>query len=381
MTTNGQPHADTDPQRDAGDQAQDPGVPGVDGRTADPSLETRKETATGVGGSDHRSIGLHQRDQTSEPGNTEDSNAPLRLTALMNLTEERPPKIGVAIRKLNHGDNAKDRNWFEELLRQTVPERAWEILQLDDEWQQVLSFAVGFGVDHFPLCEDYLEMQIEWWQEEPHEYEEGGPYSILRDGIPFQLMGFTWDELHAMWEGQQRRNGLSALALLMMVPQEAGATYAYEELLGMRQAWLESAADKIPEKTLRRIPEGGITLERLEKAVKGTHLEAAHLAGMWFQGTTGTFFLDNFIDQDEFSGYSDPWEEDNIEYATTEWRKAKDILDQIEKLTAWLEEDLPERFEQMLELILGRLEEIPENSSEENSSEENSSEENSTEGK
>ena len=209
--------------------------------------------------------------------------------------------------------------------------------------------------------------------------KKAAPYSILRDGIPFQLMGFTWDELHAMWEGQQRRNGLSALALLMMLPHEAGATYAYEELLGMRQAWLESAADKIPEKTLRRIPEGGITLERLEKAVKGTHLEAAHLAGMWFQGTTGTFFLDNFIDQDEFSGYSDPWEEDNIEYATTEWRKAKDILDQIEKLTAWLEEDLPERFEQMLELILGRLEEIPENSSEENSSEENSSEENSSE--
>ena len=151
----------------------------------------------------------------AEPGGTEDSNAPLRLTALMELTEERPPKISVVIRKLNRGDNAKDRAWFEELLRKTVPERAWEILQLDDEAEQVLSFAVRFRIDHFPICEDYLQMQMEWRQEEPeYEYEEGGPYSLLRDGIPFELMGFTWDELHAMWDWHQRRNGLAALALL-----------------------------------------------------------------------------------------------------------------------------------------------------------------------
>ena len=381
MTRNGQPHADPDPRPDAGGQAEDLGVHGVGGRNAHLGLETRKETATGVGGSDHRSIGLHQRDETVEPVGTEDSNAPPRLTALMNLTEERPPKISAAIRKLNYGDNAKDRAWFEDLLRQTVPERAWEILQLDDEWQQVLSFAVRFKVDHFPLCEEYVEMQIEWRQEEPdYEYEEGGPYGILREGIPFQLMGFTWDELHAMWDWNQRRNGLPALALLPTVPQdEADATYEYDEFVGMRQAWLESAAATIPEETLRRIPEGGITLERLEKAVKGTHLEAAHLAGKWFYGMTGTFFLDNFIDQDSFNGYSDPWDEDTIEYATREWEKAKDIIGQVEKLTTWLEEDLPERFEQMLDLILERLEEIPENSSPENSSPENSSQENSSE--
>ena len=376
MTTNGQPHADTDPRPDAGDQAEAPGVRGVGGRTGDPDLEIGKETATRVAGSDQRSVELHQRDETAEPGGTEDSNAPLRLTALMELTEERPPKISVVMRKLNRGDNAKDRAWFEELLRKTVPERAWEILQLDDEAEQVLSFAVRFRIDHFPICEDYLQMQIEWRQEEPeYEYEEGGPYSLLRDGIPFELMGFTWDELHAMWEWHQRRNGLAALALLSTVQQDkADATYDYEEFLGMRQAWLEAAADVIPAETLRRIPEGGITLDRLEKAVKGTHLEAAHLAGRWFYGMTGTFFLDNFVDQDEFNGYSDPWDEDTIEYAIREWGKAKDILDQVEKLRAWLEEDLPMRFEQMLDLILERLEEVPENSSEENSSQENSTE-------
>ena len=201
-----------------------------------------------------------------------------------------------------------------------------------------------------------------------------GPYSILRDGIPFQLMGFTWDELHAMWEWQQRRTGLAALALLLMVPQdEAGATYDYEELLGMRQAWMESAAASDPrEDAASESQRDGITLERLEKAVKGTHLEAAHLAGRWFHGTTGTFFLDNFIDQDEFSGYSDPWEEDTHRVRQPRnGERQKTSSTRIEHLTAWLEEDLPERFEQMLDLILERLEEIPENSSQENSSKEN----------
>ena len=307
---------------------------------------------------------LHQRDETAEPGDAANSDAPLRLTELIELTEGRPPRISLVIRKLHRGDNAKDRAWFEELLRQTVPEQAWEILQLDNEWDQILSFAARFKMNHFPLSEDHLQIQADWRQEEPEvEYEEGGPYSLLREGIPFELMGFTWDERHAMWN--QTRNGLSALALLPAVPHdEADASYEYDEFQGLRQTWLESAADVIPTGTLRRIPEGGITLERLEKAVKGTHLEAAHLAGRWIYGMTGTFFLDESFPE-EFNGYSDLWDDEIIEYGTQEWQKAKEILDRVEQLTTWLEEDLPERFGQMLDLILERLEEVPENSREE----------------
>ena len=98
--------------------------------------------------------------------------------------------------------------------------------------------------------------------------------------------------------------------------------------------------------------------------MKGTHLEAAHLAGRWIYGTTGTFFLDESFPE-EFNGYSDPWDDETIEYGTQEWQKAKEIMGQVKQLTKWLEEDLPERFGQMLDLILERLEEVPENSTEE----------------
>ena len=367
MTANGQPHTDTDSRPDTKEQAEAAGVAGIDGRTDNPRLGIGRETATRDGGSHHPGVELHQRDETAEPGDAANSDAPLRLTALIELielTEGRPPRISLVIRKLHRGDNAKDRAWFEELLRQTVPEQAWEILQLDNEWDQILSFAARFKMNHFPLSEDHLQIQADWRQEEPEvEYEEGGPYSLLREGIPFELMGFTWDERHAMWN--QTRNGLSALALLPAVPHdEADASYEYDEFQGLRQTWLESAADVIPTGTLRRIPEGGITLERLEKAVKGTHLEAAHLAGRWIYGMTGTFFLDESFPE-EFNGYSDLWDDEIIEYGTQEWQKAKEILDRVEQLTTWLEEDLPERFGQMLDLILERLEEVPENSREE----------------
>ena len=275
----------------------------------------------------------------------------------MRLAEARPPKISAVVRKLRGWEDNGERAWFEDLLQKTVPQRAWEILQLDDEWEQVLSFAARFSMDHFPLCEGYLEIQAEWRQEEPeYDYFERSPYNLLKEGIPFQLMGFTWEEQHEMWD--QVRNGLSALTLLPAMPSHV--EFEAWESRGMREVWLESASDLIPAETLKLIPEGGIPLELLEEAVRDTPLEAVPLAGRWVHGRTGTFFLDEFFPEESTGGYSDPWEDEFIEYASQEWGKAKAILDRIERLTAWQEEDLPERFGQMLDFILDRLEKIPE---------------------
>ena len=274
----------------------------------------------------------------------------------MRLAEGRPPKISAVVRKLRGWEDGEERTWFENLLQQTVPERAWGILQLDDEWEQVLSFAAMFSEDHFPLCESYLQIQADWREEETeYEYFERSAYNLLREGIPFQLMGFTWEEEHEMWD--QVRNGLSALTLLAEIPSHGD--FADLESRGLRESWLESAADRIPEETLQRLPEGGIPLELLEEAVRDTPLEAAPLVGRWVHGMTGTFFLDEFFPEEFNGGYSDPWEDEIIEYASQEWGKAKAILERIERLTVWLEEDLAERFGQILDFILDRLETIP----------------------
>ena len=151
------------------------------------------------------------------------------------------------------------------------------------------------------------------------------------------------------------RIGLAALALLPAAP--GNHAELVEEIREIRQIWLESAANTIPEETLQRIPEGGIPLERLEEAVRGTEMEAAHLTGQWIWGRTGSIFLDEFLPEEFDFNYHDDWDMETIEYASREWEKAKRIAEPASRLAGWLEEDLPARFKQMLDLVLERLEE------------------------
>ena len=81
-------------------------------------------------------------------------------------------------------------------------------------------------------------------------------------------MGFGYDGLHEMWNGY--REGLSAMALLVKPPD-----VYYDGPDGLRVAWLESAAERIPQETLLRVPQGGIPLEDLTGALKGTRFEGA----------------------------------------------------------------------------------------------------------
>ena len=161
-------------------------------------------------------------------------------------------------------------------------------------------------------------------------------------------MGFGYDALHEMWDGY--REGLSALVLLAKPPDSL-----YEEPDGLRVAWLESAASCIPQETLLRIPEGGIPLDDLAEALKGTGFEGAAQAASWVFAETGNFFLDASYDDGMYEGFSDPWEDEVIEAGTEEWRKAAALIDAVTRLTDWLEEELPGRFAEMLDFTLGRL--------------------------
>ena len=124
---------------------------------------------------------------------------------------------------------------------------------------------------------------------------------------------------------------------------------------GCAPAWLECAAQRIPQETLLRIPSGGIALEALTEAVKETEYQGAAQASAWLRAETGNFFLDHCYDDGDYDGFSDPWEEEIIQEGTEEWRKADRLMDSVLKLADWLEEDLPSRFAEMLDFILPRL--------------------------
>ena len=271
--------------------------------------------------------------------------APPQLSGLANLLLRRPPSLRDLVTLVGYAD---DYAWFAGLARRLFPEEADAALAAPDIRTRVERFAQLFGERHFPLYAPFFEFSMDEGDEPP--------WTWLRRGIPFELMGFGYDGLHEMWDGY--REGLSALVLLVKPPDSL-----YEEPDGLRVAWLESAAACIPQETLLRIPEGGIPPDALTEALTGTGFEGAAQAASWVFAETGNFFLDASYDDGMYEGFSDPWEDEVIEAGTEEWRKAVALIDSVGKLTDWLEEELPGRFAEMLDFVLGRL---PDQHTEEN---------------
>ncbi len=263
--------------------------------------------------------------------------APPVLSNLAERLLRRPPSLRELIVRLGY---AEDYAWFAGLARRLFPGEAETMLAIPDLGQRLERFARVFEERHFPLYAPYLEFFV--------DEGEDPPFTWLRRGIPFQLMGFGYDGLHEMWDGYQE--GLSALALLAEPPDAY-----YDEPGGLRTAWLECAAQRIPQETLERIPKGGIPLETLTETVRDTGYEGAAQAAAWVRAETGNFFLDHCYDDGDYDGFSDPWEEEIIAEGTQEWQKASTLVDSVVKLADWLEEDLPGRFAELLDFILPRL--------------------------
>ena len=264
--------------------------------------------------------------------------APALLSGLAEKLLRRPPSLRELVTLVGYAD---DYAWFAGLVRRLFPHEAEVTLAAPDLRARVERFANLFGERHFPLYTPFIEFWLDEEGEEP-------PWSWLRRGIPFDLMGFGYDGLHEMWNGY--REGLSAMALLVEPPDAY-----YECPDGLRVAWLESAAERIPQSTLERIPQGGMPLEDLTGALKDTKFEGAAQACSWVLAETGNWFLDHNYENGSYDGFCDPWEDDTIAEGTEEWRKANALMDSVCRLADWLEEDLPVRFAEMLDVVLGRL--------------------------
>ena len=263
--------------------------------------------------------------------------APALLSGLAETLLRRPPSLRELVTIVGYAD---DYTWFTELVRRLFPKEAEAALSAPDVSTRVESFARLFAEQHFPL---YMPV-IDIWTEADDE----PPWSWLRRGIPFDLMGFGYEGLHELWNGY--RDGLSALLLLIKPPD-----FYNEGPDGIRVAWLESAAERIPQRTLERIPRGGIPIEELTEAVRDTRFEGAAQAATWVFAETGNFFLDHCFEDGSFDGFADPWEDEIIADGTKQWRKASALMDSVCRLADWLEEDLPDRFAEMLDTILPRL--------------------------
>ena len=116
--------------------------------------------------------------------------APPTLSGLATLLLRRPPSLRELVTLVGYAD---DYAWFAGLVRRLFPNEADAALSAPDVRSRVERFANLFGERHFPL---YAPM-IEFWTDSDDE----PPWSWLRRGIPFELMGFGYDGLHEMWNG------------------------------------------------------------------------------------------------------------------------------------------------------------------------------------
>ena len=264
--------------------------------------------------------------------------APPSLSGLAEKLLRRPPSLRELMILIGYAD---DYAWFAGLVRRLFHHEAEATLSAPDLRARVERFANLFGERHFPLYTPFIEFWLDEEGEEP-------PWSWLRRGIPFDLMGFGYDGLQEMWNGY--REGLSAMALLV----EPSDVY-YDGPDGLRTAWLESAAERIPQETLLRVPQGGIPLEDLTEALKGTKFEGAAQACSWVLAETGNWFLDHNFEDGSYDGFCDPWDDDIIAEGAKEWRKANALMDSVCRLADWLEKDLPGRFAEMLDFVLAWL--------------------------
>ena len=263
--------------------------------------------------------------------------APPRLSGLAKLLLRRPPSLRELVTLVGY---AEDYAWFAGLVRRLFPGEGEEVLSAPDVRTRVERFTRLFQERHFPLYASFLDF---FWDEGDEPI-----WTWLRRGIPFDLFGFGYDDLHEVWD--RYRDGLSAMVLLAK-PRDS----YYEEPDGLRVAWLESAAARIPQETLLRIPDGGFPLDALTGALTGTGFEGAAQACSWVWSETGNFFLDASYEDGEYDGFADPWDDDLIAQGTEEWRQASAVMDSVGRLADWLEDDLPGRFAEMLDFVLERL--------------------------
>ena len=272
-----------------------------------------------------------------------EGTAPAALSALARCLVRRPPVLSDVVMLLRYSE---DYGWFVDLTRHLFPEESGAIQALPGIRERVARFCALVDERNFPLDLGYIDYFL--------SDETRPPCTWLRRGIPFRLLGFSYDDFHEMWVGH--RDGISSLALL--------TKSQYEDHIGNEQGirvyWLESAAERIPQATLDRIPGGGIDADVFRRALEGTRFEGAAKGASWVWGETGSYYLDCTCDDGSYEGFCDPWDDDIIKPSSEQWGKANKLLEEVDKMVDWLEEDLATRFAELLDFVLQRLPEIEE---------------------
>ena len=263
--------------------------------------------------------------------------APPRLGWAILQTGDAPPSMEEVMEVL---DETQSRRWFRAMTQDLLPEESEEILAGENDAAIVRRFGSAFSERYFPVYES-----IAW------DIGETGSlslYSDLRTGIPLEMEGVDDEAWHDVWD--ELNPGMGTIALLPEITFDPG----------IRTAWLEEAARYIPMGTLKRIPPGGIPIDRIERALSGTRLDCAADALRWFFRNSGNLFVD-LSQAMYYESVPASWDRETVMELGEEWRQAIPILEGSIRAQKWMEEDPPARFAELLDLVLEGMERDGEN--------------------
>jgi hypothetical protein len=232
--------------------------------------------------------------------------------------------IGMLAQVEEYGD-------FVTLVREFLPEREFDILHESMPATQIAAFANYFEERYFPLQDMFKDGDV-------YEYEQ------LITGIPVVVLGISYDFYCEI--DSYARDGIQLMTYLVQDPFQED-----------RVALAEACAQTVPAEIVDRVPPDGFPEEVCRSLMDTPYKGLMHWRDqLW--GETGNYFLD-VCDEDMWGcgGCGSPdWDRETVDELTVLWQRAMVIDREINNLVLWLEENPRERFEELLNFMLERME-------------------------
>lgn len=158
-------------------------------------------------------------------------------------------------------------------------------------------------------------------------------YVELTGHIMVDTFGIGWDDYY---QPDCLLPGFQLMSYLVQSDQEGRAPLA------------EECARHVPVSLPERVG-NGFPLEELRRLLAGTRFEGLAGWGAIWCHDTGLYFLDT-THEDAWNDCID-WCRENVESLTEDWQRSEIIINRVNDLADWLEQDPPRHFAELLEFM------------------------------
>lgn len=254
---------------------------------------------------------------------------PERSSSLRHLAAELisrgVPSLSVLRAQLAGAEGYID---FRHLIEEFLPERGQDILREPSPGAQLAAFASYFEDRYFPLDDIFRTGDIEGYED-------------LTMHIPVIVMGMGWDDYDEI--ASDYKAGIQLITYLLENP--------FDEDGEINVSLAEACAEHVPRALLERVPENRLSGEEAHRLLDGTPYEGVAIWADRIGNASDNFFLDTDYQYLYASGPPE-WDMGTVQALTRDWHQAQELENRLSRFVEWIEEDMPGRFEEILNFIL-----------------------------